>query len=572
MRNNSKGSKLNYFALGLLAIVLAGCEYPQKTQPPTSTSPDTNQTTVTGNQNSCTPNSQRTCQAANGTGSQTCDSIGKSYSSCVVQQCNAGFSLQSNFCVAVPGVKNCSFNGQTILNGQSVTAYSGSIASFGGSCSAQTRTCQNGQLSGDASYQFSSCQVSTDASAWAASEANDLLLRTFNKFWNPNTLTFEAPVPNADSCSGNQACFWPTVATFKALAEAELRKPGMFTSQLYSAYSAMQLYFNTSLHAFVPSHYVAGNNQPYYDDNGLAIISLVRAFEATNDIQFLRQAYNIEWQFMYPGYNAGFSYGRGSMQWNYDMSVANGSDLAACSSLAAAVAALSLATQANTSAAIQIGGLHADRDLLIGWAAKGLSFVQNSLVDSDGLVRDALYLDTAANQWKIRADKWTYNTGYLIYGYSLLYQLTGSQSALALAASTASAAINHNSALFDQNVPNASVRYWNDDTFFVSYLVEGLSEYFKISSDANVKQEILRQALYAHDYVRDPADGLYWRNWRLYKINTATTQAGNSLMNTNFSLSPDLSERSTANTSLYPKSLLSNSSTAQLYLFITGIH
>lgn len=47
--------------------------------------------------------------------------------------------------------------GGSISHGQSVTAYAASSVPCGSSCSSQTRTCNNGSLSG--SYQYSSCSV-----------------------------------------------------------------------------------------------------------------------------------------------------------------------------------------------------------------------------------------------------------------------------------------------------------------------------------------------------------------------------------------------------------------------------
>lgn len=48
----------------------------------------------------------------------------------------------------------CLFNGQTIAHGESISAY---LNSSGSSCDTETRTCNNGQLSG--SYNYASCQI-----------------------------------------------------------------------------------------------------------------------------------------------------------------------------------------------------------------------------------------------------------------------------------------------------------------------------------------------------------------------------------------------------------------------------
>lgn len=63
-------------------------------------------------------------------------------------------------CTVTPPA-NCPFNGATIQNGQSVTAYSSSQVEPGQTCSSVsiTRTCSNGTLSGSTSYSYSTCTV-----------------------------------------------------------------------------------------------------------------------------------------------------------------------------------------------------------------------------------------------------------------------------------------------------------------------------------------------------------------------------------------------------------------------------
>lgn len=87
-------------------------------------------------------------------------------SSCVsqVRRCNNGVlsgSYQYSTC-AVQGPLSCLFNGQTIAHGGNVQAYQNSSVAFGESCSAETRTCNNGALSG--SNVFASCNVAGPAS------------------------------------------------------------------------------------------------------------------------------------------------------------------------------------------------------------------------------------------------------------------------------------------------------------------------------------------------------------------------------------------------------------------------
>ena len=62
-------------------------------------------------------------------------------------------------CTVAPAA-NCTFNGSTVLHGNSVTAYQSSLLPYGQSCSAQSqaRTCSNGTLSG--TYAYPSCSNS----------------------------------------------------------------------------------------------------------------------------------------------------------------------------------------------------------------------------------------------------------------------------------------------------------------------------------------------------------------------------------------------------------------------------
>ena len=55
-----------------------------------------------------------------------------------------------------------------------------------------------------------------------------------------------------------------------------------------------------------------------------------------------------------------------------------------------------------------------------------------------------------------------------------------------------------------------------------------------------------RNANFAYSYVRDPEDGLYFRNWRLWRIDETRYQAWRKLTGQEFRLEADDSERSKA--------------------------
>lgn len=103
------------------------------------------------NQSIASGSSVTAYQSATVPAGQTCTSE--------TRTCNDGTlygdpSYQYSSCT-VSGAASCTFNNQTIQDGATVTAYQSSSVAYGGQCTSETRTCQNGSLSG--SYQYSSC-------------------------------------------------------------------------------------------------------------------------------------------------------------------------------------------------------------------------------------------------------------------------------------------------------------------------------------------------------------------------------------------------------------------------------
>ncbi|MBX9769283.1 MAG: hypothetical protein K2X47_18545 [Bdellovibrionales bacterium] len=85
---------------------------------------------------------------------------------------------------------SCLFNGMTIPHGQNVLVYRASRVNYGQSCSAVTRTCENGALSGDG--DFASCVVGAPASC--------LINGQTVPHGGTITLFLEPTVPNGSTC------------------------------------------------------------------------------------------------------------------------------------------------------------------------------------------------------------------------------------------------------------------------------------------------------------------------------------------------------------------------------------
>ena len=71
----------------------------------------------------------------------------------------SGSFAHASCSVAAPA--SCTFNGQPVAHGQSVTAFLNAAEPAGGSCTPQSRSCSNGALSG--SYAHAACQVAPGA-------------------------------------------------------------------------------------------------------------------------------------------------------------------------------------------------------------------------------------------------------------------------------------------------------------------------------------------------------------------------------------------------------------------------
>lgn len=123
-----------------------------------------------------------------------------------------------------------------------------------------------------------------------------------------------------------------------------------------------------------------------------------------------------------------------------------------------------------------------------------------------------------------------YNTGHTITAMVLLYDLLLPTDAhyrttiRTRATTLVTASLDRTKSLYDTSVPNQAQRYWWDNNFFVHLLVEGLVVWgTRFGSKEptlwnQVKAEINREVSYLMTNLRDPKDGLYWRNWRMYTI------------------------------------------------------
>lgn len=111
--------------------------------------------------------------------------------SCVNGQLSGSFTSSS---CSVEAPATCSFNGQTIAHDGSVIAYSSASVPFGGSCQSEVRACSNGQLSG--SFNSASCAVTPAADC--------SINGTTVTHGSSTTLFVSASVPYGQTCQSQQ--------------------------------------------------------------------------------------------------------------------------------------------------------------------------------------------------------------------------------------------------------------------------------------------------------------------------------------------------------------------------------
>ncbi len=360
-----------------------------------------------------------------------------------------------------------------------------------------------------------------------AARLTDLMHRTF---WRPAARQYAAPVRSAetvdsDGVRNNAYVLWPALVALSALTAAEKARPGRYARTIAEVYDGLEAYWDPAAHAYNAWLTFPGNRDRYYDDNAWAIVTLVEAYEATRQTRYRDRAAEIMRRFMPQGWSEGKP---GGMTWGVDPTKAGTGDKGACSTSGAALAALALAR------------VRIDRAANIAFAGKAVDWVLQTLKDADGLIRDGL----GAPDWHMNATKWTYNTGVPIQVCVELHAITGDAERLKTARALAEAAMDRNKRLYDGLVQDPARRHWYDASFFVHYLVDGLLALHKATGDARILAEVRRNADYAVAHLRDPADGLYWRNWRLWMIGQAQYEDWARMTGQTHRLEADESERS----------------------------
>jgi putative peptidoglycan binding protein len=132
------------------------------------------------------------------------------------------------------GNASCSWNGQTIASGSSVTAYQAATVPAGGQCISETRTCQQGILSG--SYQYASCTVATTQPPTCTPDPT-----------SPQTQTLSCPAGQTGSiiqtrtstCPGPTWGAWTTTSNTCVVASTGGTNVSVTTCQFVTSYQPL---------------------------------------------------------------------------------------------------------------------------------------------------------------------------------------------------------------------------------------------------------------------------------------------------------------------------------------------
>ena len=364
-----------------------------------------------------------------------------------------------------------------------------------------------------------------------ATEAKRLNARILSDFWDDKVGMFRAPVRSAETVDSDPAhnngyVFWPSLMGLQALIAGEKQYPGAYKAQIDGVYDGLEKYYDAPKYAYNAWLNYPGNNDKYYDDNGWAVCILVEAYEATGNLRYRNRADEIQTNYLYGGWDG--SEKPGGVRWGTDPAKDGTADKNTCSTASSALGALLLA---------RVG---VKRERNIAWAKEALNWLYLHLKDSDDLFFDGLH----APEWSIQKTKWTYNTGAPIQAYAEMFKLTKDKESLHRAKTLAIAATDRSKALYDSAPRKLDERYYSDSSFFVPYLIDGLLTLYRITKDKAILKEAMRNADYAYSYLRDPVDGLYFRNWRLWRIDETRYQQWRELTGQEFHLEADESERS----------------------------
>ena len=381
----------------------------------------------------------------------------------------------------------------------------------------------------------------------AKSTSNDsaahIAERTYQYFYSPKNAQWQARVKSHGTL-GDADHFgytvWSVIMATQALADCQLSN-----DYLRHSLQALQTYWNPEKHAFCAWKYFVGNEDIYFDDNAHAVNALISVFQTTQDLTYLKQAKDILTSLLIPAAESS----NGAIPWH----ISDYTKRHACSTGPAAVAALRIHNQEE------------DHPLL-AFAEKALLWLTPNLQDpKSGLIWDHMSINPDGSG-HVSLWCWSYNTGFAIHGFSLLYEATGQQEHLDAAIKLAGAATNPDNCLIDDHSPDGM---YTDGSFFLHHLVDGFLALSKHTMTDRLHDETRKIADWGRVWMFDPKDGMFFRGSKPYSISEDLTKRFNESFGTEKELEKNGEERG-ENGGLC-KTLLGNAGWVRIFKMVEGL-
>ncbi|KAF7885226.1 hypothetical protein EAF00_011044 [Botryotinia globosa] len=336
-------------------------------------------------------------------------------------------------------------------------------------------------------------------------ESGTLAEETFQYFYCKEKRQFQGKAEH-ESTLGKANDFayvlWPVSIMLHAAADC------LSPSRINQVASVQQEYWNKDYHAFCAWKMFLGNKDIYYDDNAHVVQALVSSYEVTGQLEFLLQAKDVMECFIMPFVEKE----SGGIAWHLSDKTVR----AACSVGPAAISALRIRALPST----HVIETHDKAESYLRFATILLTWLQVNLQDpKDKLIWDQLKINEDGSK-EIERMKWSYNSGFAIHGFTLLYEATNNPRYLSTAIEIAEAALDPEGALFDHCNPNPSQRMLSDGSFFLHHLVDGYLALSKHAHTERLRNEIVRIAKWGKEFMRDRDDSLYYRGSRPYTISS----------------------------------------------------
>ena len=336
-------------------------------------------------------------------------------------------------------------------------------------------------------------------------ESGALAERTFQYFYCGRTHQFQGKVEHEGTLGkGNNFGYvlWPVSIMLHAAADC------LSPQRVNQVALVHQEYWNKDYHAFCAWKMFIGNKDIYYDDNAHAVQALISSYEVTGQLEFLLQAKDVLEYFIMKFATEE----AGGIPWH----VSNNKVRAACSVGPAVISALRIRALPST----HVLDSQNRPEYYLRFATIMLTWLRVNLQDpKDKLIWDQLKINEDGSK-EIERTKWSYNSGFAIHGFTLLYEATNDRSHLKTAIEIAEAALDPNGVLYDHCIPDPSQRMLSDGSFFLHHLVDGYLALSKHAHTKKLRNEIIRIAKWGKEFMKDKEDELYYRGSRPYTISS----------------------------------------------------